>query len=113
MLTRRCTQRQFLMRPDDEINNAFLYCVIEAAQKFGISVMLPQMMSNHHHTVIYDPHGYAAEFMERFHNQLAKCPTCCVDRWENMLSSEPPCVVEARGGRATWSRSWCTRRPTR
>ena len=51
MLTRRCTQRQFLMRPDDEMNNAFLYCVIEAAQKFGISLILPQMMSTHHHTV--------------------------------------------------------------
>jgi putative transposase len=62
MLTRRCTQRQFLMRPDDEMSNAFLYCAIEAAQKFGIDLMLPQMMSNHRHTVFDDPQGNAVEF---------------------------------------------------
>ena len=94
MLTRRCTQRQFLMRPDDEMNNAFLYCVIEAAQKFGISLILPQMMSNHHHTVSDDALGYAAEFYHRFHTHLAKCTNALRGRWENMLSSEPPCVVE-------------------
>jgi hypothetical protein len=31
MITRRCTQRQFLLRPDRETNNAFTYCLIEAA----------------------------------------------------------------------------------
>jgi len=33
MITRRCTQRQFLMRPDDETNNAFIYCLAEAASR--------------------------------------------------------------------------------
>ena len=31
MVTRRCTQRQFLLRPDAETNNAFLYCLGVAA----------------------------------------------------------------------------------
>ena len=47
MTTRRCAERMFFMRPDDEINNAFLYCALEAAQKFNIRPILPQMMSNH------------------------------------------------------------------
>jgi putative transposase len=95
MLTRRCTQRQFLMRPDDEMSNAFLYCVIEAAQKFDIALMLPQMMSNHHHTVFDDPLGNAAEFYHRFHTHLAKCTNALRGRWENVFSSsEPPCLVE-------------------
>ena len=33
MVTRRCTQRQLLLRPDEETNNAFLYCLAEAAQR--------------------------------------------------------------------------------
>ena len=40
MLTRRCAQRMFFMRPDDEINNAFLYCALEAALKFNIRLIL-------------------------------------------------------------------------
>lgn len=34
MITRRCTQRQFLLRPDRETNNNFLYCLAEAAARF-------------------------------------------------------------------------------
>jgi len=94
MLTRRCTQRMFLLRPDDEMNNAFLYCVIEAALKFDIQLLLPQMMSNHHHTPFHDPRGNAVEFYHRFHTHLAKCANALRGRWENMWSSEPVCLVE-------------------
>jgi putative transposase len=94
MLTRRCTQRQFLLTPDKEINNAFLYCLIEAAQKFDIVLLLTQMMSNHQHTPFHDPKGYAIEFMHRFHTHLAKCVNAYRGRWENMWSTEPPCLVE-------------------
>ena len=31
LITRRCSQRQFLLRPDVATNNAFLYCLIDAA----------------------------------------------------------------------------------
>ncbi len=57
MITRRCTQRQFLMRPDRETNNAFIYCLAVAAKRFGIRVLFTVAMSNHHHTGIYDPDG--------------------------------------------------------
>ena len=47
LLTRRCTQRQYLLRPDRDANDTFLYCLAEAAQRFGIDVILPSTMSNH------------------------------------------------------------------
>lgn len=94
MLTRRCTQRQFLLRPDDEVNNAFLYCLLEAAQKFGVSVLLAQMLANHVHVVLHDPEGNVVELVHRFHTHLAKCINAYRGRWENMWSSEPPCLVE-------------------
>jgi len=47
-ITRRCTQRQFLLRPDAATNNAFLYCLGEAAHRYAIDVILPSVMSNHH-----------------------------------------------------------------
>jgi hypothetical protein len=82
------------MRPDEEMNNAFLYCLIEAAQKFDIVLLLSQMMSNHQHTPFFDPKGFAIEFTHRFHTHLAKCVNAHRGRWENMWSSEPPCLVE-------------------
>ena len=48
LVTRRCTQRQFLLRPDAATNNAFTYCLIEAAQRTQVEVLLPCAMSNHH-----------------------------------------------------------------
>ncbi len=93
-VTRRATQREFLLRPDDAMNNAFLYCLIEAAQRFQIRLLLTQMMSNHHHTIFYDSHGMAVEFYHRFHTHLAKCVNALRGRWENMWSSEPTCLVE-------------------
>jgi hypothetical protein len=46
-----------LLRPDAKTNNAWVYLLGEAAQRFGRVVVLSQLMSNHHHTVLYDPDG--------------------------------------------------------
>jgi len=93
MITRRCTQRQFLMRPDRETNNAFIYCLGVAAQKFGIRVLFTVAMSNHHHTGIHDPDGCYPEFIEHFHKLFAKCQNALRGRWENFWSSEQTSVV--------------------
>jgi putative transposase len=93
MITRRCTQRQFLLRPDDETNNAFVYCLGEAAQRFEIDVMATCAMSNHHHTVIFDRHGRYPQFIEHFHKMLARSQNALRGRWENFWSSEQVCVV--------------------
>jgi putative transposase len=94
IIQRRCTQRQFLLRPDEETNNAFTYLLAEAAQRFSIDIILPQMMSNHHHTSAYDRHGNHVEFREHFHKLMAKSQNALRGRWENMWSTEEPCIVE-------------------
>ena len=93
MVTRRCTQRQFLLRPDQETNNAFLYCLAEAAQRFSIDVLLPSAMSNHHHTVVFDRHGTLPAFTEHFHKLLAKCQNAIRGRWENLWATEQVCTL--------------------
>ena len=93
-ITRRCTQRQFLLRPDAETNNAFTYCLGEAAARFQLDVVLSQMMSNHHHTALYDRHGHEVEFRQHFHNMSAKSQNALRGRWENLWSSDPACVIE-------------------
>lgn len=93
MVTRRCTQRQFLLRPDPETNNAFIYCLAVAAQRYEIEVMDFIQMSNHLHDGIFDRHGNGPAFYEHFHKLLAKCMNALRGRWENFFSSEQVCVV--------------------
>jgi REP element-mobilizing transposase RayT len=93
MITRRCTQRQFLMRPDGETNNAFIYCLAVAAHRSRIRILFTVAMSNHHHTGIEDPEGNYPEFLEHFHKLFAKCQNALRGRWENFWSSEQTSVV--------------------
>jgi putative transposase len=96
-ITRRCTQRQFLLRPDEETNNAFIYCMAIAAERYQIDVILPQMMSNHYHAEVYDRHGHHTEFRQYFHGLLSKCQNALRGRWENLWATEEPCVIEVVG----------------
>jgi REP element-mobilizing transposase RayT len=93
LVTRRCTQRQFLLRPDDEINNAIAYCLADAAKRFEIDVLLTTVESNHHHTVIFDRHGRFPEFIEHFHKMVAKCVNTVRGRRENLWASGAACVT--------------------
>lgn len=90
LITRRCTQRQFLLRPDDKTNQAFLYCLGEAARRFGIELVGWLAMSNHYHAIVHDPLGQLPEFACHFHQMLAKCLNVRWSRWENLWSTEPP-----------------------
>jgi putative transposase len=93
MVTRRCSERRFFLRPDDETNNAFIYCLALAAQRAKVQVTFTVAMSNHHHTGIHDPEGNFPIFIEYFHGLLARCQNAHLGRFENLWSSEPTSVV--------------------
>jgi hypothetical protein len=93
LLTRNCTQRMFLLHPDPETNNAFAYCLIEAAIRFEIEILLPIAEPNHHHTVIFDRYGRCPQFLEHFHKMFARCQNARLGRWENLWAAEEACVT--------------------
>ncbi len=97
MVTRSCTQGLFLLRPDPEMNNAFMYCLGVAAQRAEVDLLNFMQMSNHLHDAIYDRHGTGPVFYEHFHKLLAKCGNVMRDRWENFFSTEQVCVVRLEG----------------
>ena len=94
MVTRRCTQRQFLLRPDPETTNAFLYCLALAAERARMQVVAFLAHSNHHHTIVVDTEGRMPEFLEGFHKLLAKHQNALRGRWENFWASEATSIVE-------------------
>jgi len=93
MITRRCSERRFFLRPDEDTNNAFIYCLVLAATRAKVDVIFSVAMSNHHHTGIHDPEGSFPVFTEHFHGLLARCQNAHLGRFEGFWSSEPTSVV--------------------
>lgn len=94
MITRRCSERRFFLRPDDETNNAFIYCLGVAANKYGVKVIFTVTMSNHHHTGVIDSDGRLPDFLAHFHKLVAKHQNALRGRWEAMWAPEQTSAVE-------------------
>jgi putative transposase len=94
MITRRCSERRFFMRPDSETNNAFVYCLAVAAEKTEVGVIFFLAMSNHYHAGIVDKRGRLPEFLEHFHKLFAKHQNALRGRWENFWATEQTSAVE-------------------
>ncbi|MFH2007045.1 MAG: transposase [bacterium] len=83
LVTRRCTQRQFLLRPSRRVSQVFLYCLAHAAAEYGIMVHAFTVLSNHFHLVLTDPHGRLPEFMHWLDGYVARALNAHHGRWEN------------------------------
>jgi putative transposase len=92
-LTRRCTQRQFSLRPDETTNAIVAYCLAEAAERCEVDLVAWLVMSNHYHAVVHDPHGRFPVFREHLHKMLAEALNVRWCRWENLWSAEETCVT--------------------
>ena len=93
LVTRRCTQRQFLLVPKRRTTEIFRYCLAYAAQQTGVDVHAVVVMSNHYHLVVTDPRGVLPLFVECLNKLVAKCLNASLGRWENFWASEPASYV--------------------
>jgi REP element-mobilizing transposase RayT len=93
LVTRRCTQRQFLLRPDPQMNEAFLYCLAYASSRTNVGIVAFLAEANHYHAVVIDTDGRLPQFLESFHKLLAKCGNAIRRRWENFFSNDQTSVV--------------------
>jgi len=94
MLTRRVTQRLFLLRPDEITREHFVYCFALAAERHGIEVHWLMVMSNHYHAGVRDVQGRVPEFLRDFHGLLARSMNAARGRWENLWASEQAGMLE-------------------
>ena len=72
MVTRRCTQRTFLLRPDAETNQTYLYCLGLAAQRAKVDLIHAMTCTNHGHLECFDRHGTRVEFYQYLHELVAR-----------------------------------------
>src|SRR5581483_3035816 len=78
----------FLMRPDPRVEEIFLYCLGEAAERYAVTLHGWMALSNHEHLVIRDNRGNFPEFLAHLHKMLAKCLNTHWGRWENLFATE-------------------------
>lgn len=93
LLSRRCTQRQLLLRPDPQVEQIYLYCLGEAAERYGITLHGFIAMSNHQHVLARDNQANFPEFLAHLNKMLAKAMNARLGRWENFWASEQPNAV--------------------
>lgn len=83
LVTRRCTQRQFLLRPSKHTNDTFRFVLAVAAHRYGMQVHAFCVMSTHYHLVVTDPHARLPEFQQMLHALVARALNSWFGRWES------------------------------
>ena len=86
MVTRRCTQREFLLRPSKVLNHAFRFMLAHGAARAGVQLHAACVMSNHFHVMATDPAGDLSKFMHWLDGNLARFSNAYHGRWENFFA---------------------------
>jgi REP element-mobilizing transposase RayT len=94
MVTRRCTQRQFLLVPSGFLNAFFLFALAHAAALFGVQVHAACVLSNHYHIIVTDPRGIVPRFVHWIDGILARALNAYHGRWENFWAPSSYSLVE-------------------
>ena len=94
LVTRRCSQRQLLLRPSKATNEVFLFLLAVAAEKFGVKVHAYCVMSNHHHLVVTDPRAQLPAFEQYLDSLVARALNASLGRWESFWA--PPTYSAVR-----------------
>lgn len=82
LVTRRCAQRQFLLKPSKITNAVFLYVLALAVQRFGIRLHAFCVLSNHFHLVLTDPYARLPAFHQLLDALVARAVNASLGRWE-------------------------------
>ncbi|MEZ4225058.1 MAG: hypothetical protein R3B13_29160 [Polyangiaceae bacterium] len=104
VISRRCTRREFLLRPSKPTDDAFLYCLARACRRYGMQLCWLMVMSNHYHAGIHDVDGCYPEFLCYFHSLLARCLNSHHGRWENLWATEQTSVVHLGDAEAVFDK---------
>jgi putative transposase len=88
LLTRRCSQRQFLLRPSKATNQTFGYLLAVAARRFDIQIHACCVMSNHVHLVATDRGAQLPAFFQYLDSLTGRAMNALLRREEDFWA--PP-----------------------
>jgi REP element-mobilizing transposase RayT len=88
LVTRRCSERRFFLRPGPAVNEIFLYVLAVAARRYGILVHACCVLSNHAHLVVTDVEGRLPAFMQYLDSLVARAVNASLGRFEGFWASD-------------------------
>jgi putative transposase len=88
LVTRRCSERRFFLRPSPVTNAIFLYVLALAARRHQVSVHAFCVLSNHYHLLVTDHDAQLPAFMQYLDSLVARATNAFLGRWEGFWSSQ-------------------------
>ena len=102
LITRRCTQRTFLLVPRGITREVFAYLLSHLAERYGVLIHAAVVMTNHYHLVITDTRGRYPDFLRDLDSLLTRVLNAEYGRREALWSSARPNVVELLTDESIW-----------
>ncbi|TNF24956.1 MAG: hypothetical protein EP329_23890 [Deltaproteobacteria bacterium] len=84
VLTRRCYERRFFLRPDSEITPALEYALAVALGRYAMKLVGVVFMSDHYHIVLWDPSGRYPDFARYLNSVVARMVNHRRGRWDRL-----------------------------
>ncbi len=100
LVTRRCSERRFFLRPSKTTNAIFSYVLAVAAERYGILIHAFCVLSNHFHVVLTDVHARLPEFHRDLDALVARAVNCSLGRWEGFWDRDSYSAVRLEGTQA-------------
>jgi REP element-mobilizing transposase RayT len=72
LLTRRCSERRFFLRPSNAVNEILRYVLAVAVQRHGVLLHAYCVLSNHLHVVVTDVKGNLPAFQQYLDSLVAR-----------------------------------------
>ncbi len=99
LVTLRCSERRFFLRPSRTVNAIFLYVLAVAAQRHRVRVHAFCVLSNHYHLLVTDPDARLPAFVQYLDALVARATNAFLGRWEGFWSSEGSYSAVSHGAR--------------
>ena len=91
LITRRCSERRFFLRPSPVTNGIFLYVLAVAAQHYNVQVHVACVLSNRCHLVVTDRDACLPEFEQYLDSLVARATNCSLGRFEGFWAAATGC----------------------
>jgi REP element-mobilizing transposase RayT len=97
LVTRRCLDRQFLLRPSKAVNQIFGFLLAVAARRFDIDIHACCVMSNHFHLVLTDRKAQLPAFHRFLDSLVARSMNALLGRRDYFWASASYSAVAIQG----------------
>jgi REP element-mobilizing transposase RayT len=88
LVTRRCSERRFLLTPSRSTTEIFAYLLALAARRYNVAVHAACVLSNHVHLVVTDHDARLPAFMQYLDSLVARAVNTSLGRFEGLWASD-------------------------